>query len=269
MHGAFLSSYSLATVTPVAILIVWIAPLAAVVARMRRGHLIATGIFSALCTIAILWLNATPWLERLSADSPAGLTAIILLASTVVLFVLGTLIVRLVHYQSVQGRLVVSFVLIITVPVVFATAISAFTAYSNSQSQFGDSLQAITSLKQGQIDTTVQAIALQMSSLQQGTGKASSVLHVLERGDQTDETYRLNLSIASTILRDLIVQYPASHFEEVLVLDPKGNVVLSTYALDEGANFAVNRFSARAPASSLQECPGSQANRIPVRNTSS
>jgi GAF domain-containing protein/HAMP domain-containing protein len=234
------------SVALVTILIAWIAPLAGLAAGLRRRHVVAAAGFGVLCTTSIILMDANPWLQRLVGDSPAGLAAVVLLASTIVLFVLGTIIVRLVRYKSLQGRLVLSFVLIITIPILFTTAISAITAFNNSQNQFSDSLHAVSALKQGQIDSTAQAIALEMSGLQQGNGKAS-ILRVLDRTGESDETYRLNASVASTLMRDLIVQFPASHYEEVLVLDSKGSVALSTYKPDEGSDFANESFFTLAP----------------------
>ena len=229
------------SVAHVATLIAWIAPMAGLAAGMRRKYVVAASALSVTCTLSVLLLNANPWLQRLLGDNPAGLATVILLASTVVLFVLGTIGVRLLRYKSLQGRLVVSFVLIITVPILFTTAISAITAFNNSQNQFSDSLHAVSALKRGQVNSIAQAVALEMSGLQQGNGKAT-ILRVLDQAAESDETYRLNASVASTLMRDLIVQYPASHYEEVLVLDSKGTVALSTYKLDEGADFADESF---------------------------
>jgi GAF domain-containing protein/HAMP domain-containing protein len=227
---------------PVAVLIAWIASLAGMAAGIRRKHLAFAALFSAAATAAVLWINTHPWLSRLSGDSPSGLAAVVLLASTVVLFVLGTIVVRIIPYGSLQSRLVVSFILIITVPVLFITAISAITAYNNSQNQFGNTLQAISALKQQQVDATVQSIALEMADLREGTGRAASILHILDRTGETEESYQLRLSLSSILLRDFINQYPASHFEEVLVLDTEGKVVLSTEELDDGLIFAHQPF---------------------------
>ena len=248
-------------VWPAAILIAWVPPLAALAAGVHGRHAGTAAAVSAVFTGAILWINSHSPVERLSAGNIAGTAAVILLGSTLLLFVLGTIVVRLIRYSSLQSRLVISFVLIITVPVFVTTAVSAITGLSNSQSQFADSMQAVASLKQGQIDSVVQSMTVELSSLQNGSGPASSILHVLDRGDLNDVDYRLHQSVASTLLRDVIVRHPASQYQEILVLDTAGKVVLATYTLDQGSDLANQPFF--APGSTaffaqMERFPGKQ-----------
>ena len=233
---------------PIALLMAWIGPLAGLTGRFPRRWLMAAALAGILTTVLVLWLDAHTLLERAASADQAGIAALVLLASTVILYALGTFVVRLFPYRSVQSRLVTAFVLIMAVPVLFSTGISAINAFNNSREQFSNSLQAISSLKQDEFASLAQAIMLQMSSLQQGTGPASNLLHVLEPAGLSPETLRLDLSTSATTLRNLIDQYPASDYEEVFIMDLRGNVVLSTYKLDEGMNFANENWFREATA---------------------
>jgi GAF domain-containing protein/HAMP domain-containing protein len=226
----------------VAILLLWIAPLIGIVARYERRKLIGLGLLSVVLTAVLYWLDGYPWIDRLSSSNPAGLAAVVLLASTVLLFAIGNIVVRLFRYRTLQSQLVVSFTLILAVPILLMTAISALNAFANSQAQFAESLEAISSLKQGQFASTVQAIQGELSDLQRGSGKAASLLHVLNRSSETEESYRLNASIASTQMQDILSRYPESQYDEILLLDPSGTVVLSTYAPDQGLNLSSESF---------------------------
>src|SRR5512135_1249127 len=187
----------------VAILMCWVAAVVAYGAGIRGRMLTAIAASSAVLSALVLLLNAIPPLARLSASNTAGLIAILILSGTLVLFVLGTVVLRLFRYRSVQARLVVSFVLIMAVPVIFTTVVSATTAYTNSQDQFAATLASLTALKRGQIESAMHGIALQMGSLQQGTGYASSILQALYPGADTPEVYAQHVTSAQTVLHGL------------------------------------------------------------------
>jgi GAF domain-containing protein/HAMP domain-containing protein len=226
----------------IAILMAWVGPMASLIGKLPRRRLaIAVGL-SAVCTLALIWLDTHPVFERVSSGNQAALASLVLVGSTVILFVIGSFVVRLFPYRSVQSRLVTSFVLIMAVPVLFTTAVAAVSAFTNSQAQFSDSMQAVATLKHDQIQTTTQAVAAQLSALQRGSGKAVILQDVLSPEGISQESYQQNLSAASTLLRDFISQYPASAYEEVFLMDVQGNVLLSTFKPDEGTNFSTEGF---------------------------
>src|SRR5512140_2606626 len=134
------------SVAPVAVVMAWVSLLVLLAAGVRGRWLLGIAAASLVLSAALVWLGANPPFARLTTGNPAGLAAVVLLASTVVLFVLGTIVARLFRYRSVQGRLVTAFTLIMAVPVLFTTAVAALTSYNNSQSQFRDTLQAVSTL---------------------------------------------------------------------------------------------------------------------------
>ncbi len=219
----------------VAILIAWIAPLTMIAGRMRQLHIVIAILISAITTAIIIALNSNPFFERLSNNNPAAFTALILLASTVVLYILTTIIARLLRYRTLQNRLIVSFIFIITVPILFTTAISVFNAFTNSQNQLTDTLQAISSLKQDQVNTILQQVLTSLSTMQQGSSQ-TSILYILDHPGANDELYQMNSSLASTRIRDFMAGQE-NRYEEILVLDTSGKVVLSTYSPDENLVF--------------------------------
>ncbi len=243
----------------VALLIAWIVPLTLITGRTNRFHIIPAVILSAITTGFIIWLDGNPLVGRLSNNNPAGFTALILLASTVVLFILTTIITRLFRYRTLQRRLVISFIFIITVPIIFTTAISVFNSFTNSQNQFSDTLQAISSLKQNQINVIIQQTITELSTMQQGSGQAS-ILYLLDHPDANDELYQMNSSLASTRIRDFLVKQD-NRFEEILVMDKTGKVVLSTYLPDEGVSFSNDAFFQKGSVGyfiGLNNFPGKQ-----------
>ncbi len=226
----------------VAFLIAWIVPLSLFAIRSRRLHLVLGVSISAITTIIIMGLDGNPSFARLSIANPAGFSALILLASTVVLFIFTAIISRLLQYRTLQNRLVVSFIFIIAVPVLFITVISVFNAFTNSQNQFRDTLQAISSLKQDEVDATIQRAFIDLSTLQIHYGlNQPSILYVVQHQGDNDQLFQANDARATLSLQDYLnsVQY---RYEEALILNPAGKVLLSSYSADKGLSLGQETF---------------------------
>jgi GAF domain-containing protein/HAMP domain-containing protein len=229
----------------VAALLAWLAPGTTTRARIPRNPLIASIALGLVATGAIFWMDAHPILPRMQSGTTGGFAAVLLLASMIALFGLVTITTQAVRYETLQSRLVGSLVPIVAIPILFTTSISAFNALTTNQQQFGSTLQAVSSLRKGQLDALQHTVYLELAPLQDGATTASSIVHVIDRQNQSDEEYRLNSSIAATQIRDFIVTHPTSDYEEVMVMDLQGNVLLSTYLLDVGRNFADEAFFTR------------------------
>ena len=68
---------------PIAVIMAWVAFLVALAAGVRGRRLAAYAAASAALSVGLIWLNAHPAGSRLATANPAGLAAIVLLASTV------------------------------------------------------------------------------------------------------------------------------------------------------------------------------------------
>jgi GAF domain-containing protein/HAMP domain-containing protein len=232
----------------VAILIAWIVPLSLFAIRSRRLYIVLGVLISAIAAVIMMGLDGNPPFARLSNGNPAGFSALILIASTVVLFIFTAIISRLLRYRTLQNRLVDSFIFIIAVPILFITVISVFNAFTNSQNQFRDTLQAISSLKQDEVDSTIQRASIDLSTLQFQYGlNQPSILYVVQHQGDNDQIYQTNYARASLSLRDYLnsVQY---RYEEALVLDPAGKVLLASYSSDEGLNLGQETFFQKGSA---------------------
>ncbi len=229
-------------VAPVAVVMACVAFLVALAGGVRGRWLLGTAAASLALSAGILWLSGHPSGDRLTTANPAGLAAIVLLGSTVILFILGTIVARLFRYRSVQGRLVTAMTLIMAVPVVFTTAISAVTASTNSQAQLHDTLQAVSSLRRVQIDSIVQSIAQEMSGLQQGLNQGRPILHTLYPGAVNISVYETERKAATELLKAQMTQFPGTDYQEVLAMNVGGAVVISTTSGDEGLDFSQQEF---------------------------
>jgi GAF domain-containing protein/HAMP domain-containing protein len=244
-----------------AALMAWIAPLTCIGAGIPRRRLLPSLVASATVTALAFWLAFRPAVWQLASNSTGGFAAVLLLVSMLALFALVAVTTHIIRYRTLQSRLTGSLLPIIAIPIIFTTSVSAVSAVTSNQNQLGDTLQAVASLKRGQLDTITHTILGELATIQNRSGEMTSIQNVLDRAGETDETYRLNASVAATQIRNVIVAHPASDYEEVLVLDRVGNVVLSTYLLNQGVSYADQAFFQQgllAPTATFIRYPGQQ-----------
>lgn len=246
---------------PVAILIAWLAPAICIPARVPRRLYAGSILLSLVATLVALWLAGRPLLPRLAAGSSGSVAALLLVASMVILFAMLVLATQAIRYRALETRLVGTLVPIIAVPILLTTTIAAYNAFTTSQQQFVNTLQAVSSLKRSQLDTLARGLFQDISTIQEGSQGAPSILYVLRHPGQDDAQYRLSASTAATQIRNVIVLHPSSDYDEVLVIDKAGNTVLSTYLLNQGLNFGDQDFFQHGlaePTARFIQYPGNQ-----------
>ena len=141
--------------TLVSLLMAWMSPLLLVPARVPRGRLVLPLALSVLATILVFVVSAQTGLPRMPAGTTASFATRLLVASMLVLFMLQFALTQVRRYKTLEARLVGSLVPIIAVPILFTTAIAAYNAFTSSQQQFQATLEAVASLKSGQVEELV------------------------------------------------------------------------------------------------------------------
>ena len=114
-----------------------------------------------------------------------------------------------------------SLVPIIAVPILFTTAVAAYNAFTSSQQQFRDTLEAVASLKTGQVDALVQSVRADLNSISKGTQGAPSIMHVLQKSAATTAVSLECIAGLHPDPRFHLGQHPDMDYEEVLVLDTR------------------------------------------------
>jgi hypothetical protein len=127
-------------------------PFSALRSGMPRKYAINLILLSALSIVGILAANANSAAERLQNNSSAAIASIVFLAATGVLLITITNISQNRRFKSIQGLLLTSFIIIVTIPILMTAVLTAIGAYTNSQSQTFNTLHAIATLKQNQIE---------------------------------------------------------------------------------------------------------------------
>ncbi|HEX5839463.1 MAG TPA: HAMP domain-containing protein, partial [Anaerolineales bacterium] len=193
--------------------------------------------------LGILYLHFNPPVDRLQSGSPAAVASLVFLLASGILLATIIIISQNRRFRSLQSLLLTAFVLIVTVSTVMTAILSAVGAYTNSQAQIFNSLEAVTSLKMNQIEglvadsrndtDTLLADPRFMSSTSQALLAANSDLAVEESVKRTARSRMVDVLGAEE-----------ESYNEIMVLDTSGNVIVSTDPGREGTSFADKTFFA-------------------------
>ena len=165
-------------------------------------------------------------LERLQLNSSAAIATLAFLGATSLLLITITIISQNRNFRSLQGLLLTSFVVIVTIPTVMATILSGTGAYSNSQTQTYNTLKAISNLKEDQITLLVDEIKSDADKIQRDIRFKQNILPVLTAGENDPEQAASYRALARAFI--LSIQRDKGTYAEILILNTKGTVVLST-----------------------------------------
>jgi len=179
-------------------------------------------------------------LERVQFNSSASIAGLAFLLATGFLLFTVTIITQNRNFRSLQGLLLASFVVIVTIPTVMATILSGVGAYANSQTQTFNTLKAIAGLKENQITLLIDEIRNDADKIQSNADFKQNLLAVINPKDGVPGQSSQNLSRARSFL--IALQKEGDAYTEIMVLDNQGNVVVSTDAQNEGRNYETQLF---------------------------
>jgi GAF domain-containing protein/HAMP domain-containing protein len=226
---------------PLAFLIAIMPPLAAIRNDLPRKHLSIVIALSLTALLGILWLNASPPFERMKNETPAAVASIIFFFATGLLLATITLISQNKSFRSLQNRLLTAFVIIITISTVMTGILSAIGAYTNNQTETFKSLEAITTLKLNQIETLLADSQNDVTTLLADATFLSNTLELLaDNAPDADNRSAVVQEARSRMVAILGAEEEA--YDEMMVLDSDGNVILSTIQETEGVAFSEQQF---------------------------
>lgn len=225
----------------VAILIALATPIIALRSGMPRRSALVLLLVIAVILGGILSFNTNPPMERLQNNTSAATASIVFLAATGLLLLTITNISQNRRFQSIQGLLLTSFIIIVTIPIVMTAVLSAIGAYTNSQTQTFNTLQAIAVLKENQIESLLSDFQNDAETL---LADARFIANTTEALTGTDKNPLLQENFKRlTRLRMVdVLGAEEEAYNEIMVLDPKGDVVISTIPEKEGFSFEKEAF---------------------------
>lgn len=191
--------------------------------------------------LGILIVDATSPVDRLQSSSPASIASIVFLVATSLLLITITTISQNRRFRSLQGLLLVSFVIIVMIPTVMTAVLSAIGAYTHNQTQTFSALEAITTLKVDQIENLVEDSQNDIQRLLADKRFTTNMMEVITATELNPILEQNFKQVARTRAVDVLGGEEEA-YNEMLVLDTEGNVVISTIPEREGVSFRRQAF---------------------------
>ena len=229
-------------IVPAMILVALATPLTALRSGLPRRYFLTLFLLLAGVLAGILLVNANPPIERLQNNTPAAIASIAFLVATGLLLLTITSISQNRRFQSIQGLLLTSFLMIVTITILMTVVLSAVGAYTNSQTQTFNTLNAITTLKENQIETllfdfqndarTLLADARFTTNTQETFNATGGVNPLLQESFKRQARLRMVDVLGAE----------EEAYNEIMVLSARGQVVISTIPTREGSSFESQLF---------------------------
>lgn len=228
----------------ITILIPLVTPIIALRSGMPRRYVLLLLLLLVLILGMIIAVNANPPLERLQNNNSAAIASIVFLTATGLLLLTITHISQNRRFASIQRLLLTSFIIIVTIPIVMTAVLSAIGAYANSQTQTFNTLQAITILKQNQIENLLIELQNDAETLLADSRFMTTTAEALMTTDIDPLVYE-NFKRQARLRMVDVLGAEEEAYNEVMVLDPTGDVVISTVATNENSSFESDVFFQR------------------------
>jgi putative methionine-R-sulfoxide reductase with GAF domain/HAMP domain-containing protein len=138
---------------------------------------------------------------------------------------------RTFHLRSIRTRLLVIFVLLVLLPAVIIGVVAAVGSLQSGQLQALNQLESVATLKQGEINNWVQGLQLDLSVEPTREQDAQRLVTLVQAAPDTADYQAAYTALLSHFQQSIELR---KNFEELLVMDSKGRVVLSTDAAQVG-----------------------------------
>ncbi len=218
------------------LLIALVTPITALRVGFPRRYLAILLLIVIASLVGIVYLENNPVFDRLQNSTPAAIASFAFLVATGLLLVTITVISANKNFKSLQSLLLTSFIVIVTIPTIMAAVLSAVGAFTNSQAQTFSTLKAITNLKENQISTLIADFQNDTTKLQADRAFALNALNVLAARDD-DPLVVENSKRLVRFSMDNVLGTEEEQYNEIMILNTQGEVVISTISDNEGVNF--------------------------------
>jgi GAF domain-containing protein/HAMP domain-containing protein len=229
-------------IVPVALLISLTTPVIAFRSGMPRRYAFSLFMLVAVIVASIFSVNANVSLERLQNNTSAAIASIVFLTATGLLLVTITTISQNRRFRSIQGLLLTSFILIVTIPIIMTAVLSAVGAYTNSQAQTFNTLQAIAILKENQIENLLFDLQNDAETLLADARFTTNTREAFTASGVVDPRLHESFKRLARLRMVDVLGAEEEAYNEIMVLDSEGDVIISTLPTREGSNFRSQSF---------------------------
>lgn len=229
-------------IVPGAILIACVTPFIALRSGVPSRYSLTLLLVLAIILGGIFAVNANSPVERLQNTTSAAIASIVFLTATGLLLVAITSLSQNRRFRSIQGLLLTSLSVIVTVPIVMTAVLSTLGTYTNSQTQTSNTLNAITTLKENQIENLLSDFQNDTRTLLADTGFIANTQEVLNGTGAVNPLLQEGFKRLTRLRMVDVLGAEEEAYNEIMVLDARGQVVISTIPEREGTSFDRQRF---------------------------
>ncbi len=218
-----------------------ITPITAIRAGLPRRNYPALFVLVVVGIGGILYVNANSPFTRLQTATPPAIASLAFLSTTGLLLATVAISARSKSYRSLRNQLLASFIVIVTIPTLLATVLSAVGAYVNNEAQVFNVLETVSILKEEQVNEVISNFKVDAARINQDSAFSRNALKLLTPAGTDEEILALYRSSARSRLLDFKAGGDQS-YEEIMVVNVEGFVVLATDPGREGKSFQSELF---------------------------
>lgn len=238
---ALLLTYFWQGIILLSVLVVLAVPITALRSGFPRRYLPVLLVLVMGSLAAIIYLEENPSFDRLLNRTPAAIASLAFLLASGLLLLSITMISENKNFRSLHSLLLSSFILIVTIPAIMAAVLSAVGSFVNSQTETFSTLKAITSLKENQISVLIADFQNDMRELQLDPIFSENTIDVLRRGDADTPLAEDSKRLVRFSMNDVLGS-EEEQYSEIMVLNTKGEVIISTVPKNEGNDYKNETF---------------------------
>jgi GAF domain-containing protein/HAMP domain-containing protein len=229
-------------IVPAMILVALVTPFIALRSGLPRRSFPTLFLLLAGVLTGILLVNANPPVDRLQNNTPAAIASIAFLLATGLLLLTITSISQNRRFQSIQGLLLTSFLMIVTITILMTVILSAVGAYTNSQTQTFNTLNAITTLKENQIETLLLDFQNDATTLLADARFTTNTQETFNATSGVSPLQQESFKRQARLRMVDVLGAEEEAYNEIMVLSAGGQVVISTIPTREGSSFESQLF---------------------------
>ncbi len=188
-----------------------------------------TKVFSVLSTATVIFtlffIEGSITLQRIQTESLSSVAAVFIYILINLMMVLLINISSNRTFKTIGARLIITFGSITLLAALTTILIGGLSNYYRDQSLNFERLRTIAALRESQVTTLLQSISRDASAATQDSIIRERAKYLLQ-GDRSSLIYRLNQQLVEDYFRNLLAR--ASQYDELLLIDASGKVLIST-----------------------------------------
>ncbi len=189
--------------------------------------------------IGVYYLNDLLTYPRVSPNALTSMASMLIYGTVILTLAILVLATTAAPFRSIGSRVIATFAFITTLSAVTTLLIGTLTSFFYDRQQAFEKIRTISQLKAERIDATLTDLQRDASTALNDPVIAQRIQYLL-RGQKSSLLYKFNYDLVKSYL--LKIQEQTNRYDEILLLDGTGRVILSTIRENEKQNFSNQPF---------------------------